>query len=317
MEQYVSAVASREIAAVDRGLRYTNMPEGMFNGPRQYQSSISAKVLALNNYLKVAADVLPEPECTQSGILWHGHFRLQDIFVDANNLGQITGILDWQTVSIRPMYEQVTLPAFLEFNGPLPSYSQRVMLPGNFHTLSLNEQCEAITLQQAQTLHQLYMSSCRQENPRAYIALQQKDSLRHQVTVMPGLVHMDYEPYLNHLLREVNQDWCNIIGSGSIDKDARPCPLQFSAAEIRTQERDEELWANGVELMNKFIADIGGAKHWDGRVSSDNYESWREQLDGGVQRFLERECKNSQERDEWLKILPFIDREEADWDLLL
>ncbi|KAK2795791.1 hypothetical protein FQN52_003641 [Onygenales sp. PD_12] len=89
------------------------------------------------------------------------------------------------------------------------------------------------------------------------------------------------------------------------------CPLQFSAAEVQQQEQDEELWAQGVELMNDFISDTGCFKHWDGKVSDADYELSKRQLAEGIERFLDREARNEEEREMWLKALPFVDHEET------
>lgn len=38
-----------------------------------------------------------------------------------------------------------------------------------------------------------------------------------------------------------------------------------------------------------------------------DYEQSKKQLDEGVQRFLDLEARNQEERREWLKALPFVD----------
>lgn len=83
--------------------------------------------------------------------------------------------------------------------------------------------------------------------------------------------------------------------------------MQFSADEGEEQERDVELWAQGVRLMEEFTSDTGCFKHWDGRVNEQDYELSRKQLDEGVERFLQREARNEEERKEWLEVLPFVD----------
>lgn len=92
---------------------------------------------------------------------------------------------------------------------------------------------------------------------------------------------MDYEPSLSSLLRDVEKEWSKIVDVGSDGLPLAPCPLQFSAAEVQ-QERDEELWAQDVELMNNFISDTGCFKHWDGRVSHADYELSKRQLAEGI-----------------------------------
>lgn len=306
--EFMTAIARREIAAAKAGLRYPLMPEGLFYGPRQYQPSLSKKLSALENYLKVAPHVLPENKATYASVLWHGDLHSQNIFVDPEDPGRIVGIIDWQSVSACPLFMQVGRPAFLDYNGPVPEDLGKVPLPPNFDTMDPDEQRKAKALHRAQTLHNLYLVRCLQVNETVFQAIQSQNTLRHQVSVVPGLVLMDYEPLLNDLLRDVGKEWEHIIGAGGDDSSpGMPFPLQFSDYEIRQQEQDGELWAQGVELMNAFVDDTGCFKHWDGRVSSVDYEKSRRELDEGVKRFLDREARNEEERREWLEALPFVD----------
>jgi hypothetical protein len=285
------------------------MPEGLFYGPRQYQPSTRKKLSALTNYLKVARYILPEQKITHSSVLWHEDLHMQNLFVDPEKPTRILGIIDWQSVSASPLFMQVTHPAFLDFNRPIPEELDIVNLPKNFEILSPDDQREAKALQQAQTLHNLYIARCCQQNPEAFLAMQQKDSLRHQVTVVPGTIVMDYEPYLDHLLRDVEKEWPNIVGLGPDGVPLIRCPLHFATAEIEQQEENEKLWAQGVELMNNFICDTGGFRHWDGRVSNEDYETLKAELASGIERFLDREARSVEERAAWLKALPFADEE--------
>jgi aminoglycoside phosphotransferase (APT) family kinase protein len=126
----------------------------------------------------VAPYVLPEQEVTLLSVLWHEDLHMQNFFVNPENPTQILGIIDWQSVSASPLFMQVTRPAFLDFNGPIPKELGKVSLPQNFEILSLDDQREAKALQQAQTLHNLYMVRCYQQNSEAFLAIQQKYSLR-------------------------------------------------------------------------------------------------------------------------------------------
>ncbi|OJJ73162.1 hypothetical protein ASPBRDRAFT_73611 [Aspergillus brasiliensis CBS 101740] len=306
--EYMTAIARREIEAAKAGLRYPLMPEGLFYGPRRYQPSLSKKLSALENYLKVASHVLPENKATHASVLWHGDLHSQNIFVDPGDPSRIVGIIDWQSVSACPLFMQVGRPAFLDYNGPVPKDLGRVPLPPNFDSMDLDEQRKAKALHRAQTLHNIYLVRCLQSNETVFQAIQSQNTLRHQVSVVPGLVLMDYEPLLNDLLRDVGKEWAHIVGAGrDSSSPGIPCPLQFSDHEIRQQEQDGELWAQGVELMNAFVDDTGCFKHWDGRVSSEDHEKSRRELDEGVRRFLKREARNEEERREWLKALPFVD----------
>ena len=71
--------------------------------------------------------------------------------------------------------------------------------------------------------------------------MRQEDTLRYQFTVVPGTTLMDYGPYLDHLLRDVEQEWPKIVGLGPDGNPLIPCPLHFSTAEIKEQEENEKL----------------------------------------------------------------------------
>ncbi|RAL07047.1 aminoglycoside phosphotransferase family protein [Aspergillus homomorphus CBS 101889] len=305
--ELVTAVANREIATTRKGLKYPLMPEGLFRGPRQYQPNTAKKLATLNNYLRVAASTLPENPTSHASVLWHGDLNLQNIFVDPAEPTRITGIIDWQSTSLSPLFTQVTRPAFLEYNGPLPESLDKVPLPVNFDSLSPADQRDAKALHQAQTLHNLYLARSLQVNPAVFDAIQGHRTLRHQVSVLPGLTIMDYEPCLADFLRDVQKQWPDIVGRGPDGALLVSCPLQFSVDEVRALERDAELWARGVALMEEFISDTGCFKHWDGRVSVQDYELSRKQLDDGVERFLRREARSDEKRREWLEVLPFVD----------
>ena len=284
------------------------MPEGLFYGPRQYKPSLSKKLSALENYLKLSPYVLPENKATHASVLWHGDLHSQNIFVAPEDPSRIVGIIDWQSVSACPLFMQVGRPAFLDFNGPTPEELGKVPLPPNFDLMDLDEQRKAKKLHLAQTLHNLYLVRCLQGNETVFQAIHGQNTLQHQVSVVPGLVLMDYEPLLNNLLRDVEKDWAHIVAArGDGLSPGTPFPLYFSNEEIQQQEQDGELWAQGVELMDAFVRDTGCFKHWDGRVTDVDYERSRRELAEGVKRFLDREASNDEERREWLKALVFVD----------
>ncbi|KAB8224342.1 kinase-like domain-containing protein [Aspergillus novoparasiticus] len=284
--EFATAVAKREIATVKSELKYPLMPEGLFYGPQQYQPIAAKKLSTLHSCLKVAPYTLPENSATHASVLWHGDLNLQNIFVDPKEPTRILGITDWQSVSLSPLFTQATRPTFLEYNGPLPETLDKVRLPENFESLNPVEQQKAKALHQAQTLHNLYLARSRQINPVVFEAIQGQKTLRHQVSIIPGLTIMDYEPCLNSLLRDIQKEWPSIVGQDSDGASSIPCPLQFSANEVQEQERDER------------TGDTGCFKHWDGRVNEQDYELSRKQLDEGVERFLQREARNEEERKE-------------------
>jgi hypothetical protein len=132
-------VAHREIACVERGLRYPGMPEGLFYGPRQYQPSASTKLSALNNYLKVAPNVLPEEKLTHASVLWHGDLHTQNFFVDPGIPTRIMGIIDWQSASASPLSCKSRAVAFWISMAQTPRNWEKLAFPTTLtHCLQTN-----------------------------------------------------------------------------------------------------------------------------------------------------------------------------------
>lgn len=126
--------------------------------PGNTSPALRKKLSALDNYLKVAPYVFPENKATHASVLWHGDLNLQNIFVNPEELTHILGIIDWQSASACPLFMQVTLPGFLDYNGLAPEELQQIRLPANFDSTTLDEQQKAKALHQAQTLHNLYLA---------------------------------------------------------------------------------------------------------------------------------------------------------------
>ncbi|PYI14453.1 hypothetical protein BO99DRAFT_450233 [Aspergillus violaceofuscus CBS 115571] len=209
----MAAVARREMATTKAGLRYPLMPEGLFHWPRQYQPSLAKKLSALANYLQVAPRVLPANMATHASVLWHGDLHSQHIMVDPQDPGRIVGILDWQSVSARPLFMQNL---------------EKIPLPPGFDSMGPDEQQRAKALHLAQSLHNLYLVRCLQRHETVFHAIRAQDTLRHQVSVVPGLVLMDYEPLLSSLLTDVKKEWAHIVGVGADGSSPRtPFPLRF------------------------------------------------------------------------------------------
>ena len=309
--EFMTAIARREIATAKAGLRYPLMPEGLFYGPRQYQPSIPKKLSTLENYLKVAPHVLQQNKSTHASVLWHGDLHSQSIFVGPEDPSHIVGVIDWQSVSACPLFMHVGLPAFLDYNGPAPENLGKVSLPPHFDSMDSGEQQKAKALRRAQTLHNLCLGRGLQLNESVFQAIQGQSTLRHQVSVVPGLVLMDYEPLLKSLLSNVGKKWTHTVGVEEDGSSPRIAfPIQFSDEETQQQERDGELWAQSVELMETFVAEIGGFKHWDDRVSDLDYEKSKRELDEGVKRFLDRLARNGEVYRAWLKALTVVDEEQ-------
>lgn len=88
------AIARMEMSTATVGLQYSLIPKSLSCEPWQYQTRLSKKLIALENYLWVAPCVVPEYKTTHTFVLWHGDLHSQDIFVDPKDPSRIVGVID-------------------------------------------------------------------------------------------------------------------------------------------------------------------------------------------------------------------------------
>lgn len=59
-------------------------------------------------------------------VLWHSDIHMGNIFVSENDPGKVTGFIDWQNTSIKPLFSQVGWPVFLD---PPKDYQKGQVMP--------------------------------------------------------------------------------------------------------------------------------------------------------------------------------------------
>lgn len=299
--EYSIASALREIACIRKFSKFPR-PRGMYYGPGQYQPSAGKKLAVLNDYLKVAPYLLPKNKGIHRSVLWHSDLHTDNIFVDPNDPVKIVGIIDWQSVHLSPLFLQARTPALLHFDGPLPD-SLEINLPENFDSLGPEEQEQAKKVRSMQTLYKLYEVASFKTNPDAYQAILTSKTLGAQVTGMIGSLFSDGEPYVQGLLMAVQDKWEELLQG--TEYVGSPCPLNYSSATREMQQVEMRKWERSIELMDRFLQDIGAYAGWDGWVSHADYETMKSRLLGARGRFLDSHSKTAEERELWERVFPF------------
>jgi len=118
----------------------------MVCGPGLYVPTHAKKLAALHSYIRIAKFLVPiDPSITASH-LWHDDLHDENIFVDAKNPTEITGIIDWQSAQVAPLFDHVLDPSILDYEGPRIEDLERPKLPDNTKDLSKEEQAAATRL---------------------------------------------------------------------------------------------------------------------------------------------------------------------------
>lgn len=116
-------------------------------------------IALLQKYLAVAPHLLPqEDDVSLRSFLWHTDLRLPNIFVDDN--GNITSIIDWQSVWAGPLFLKARHPQFLNYNGEIT-----LKLPDDFKQLDPDSQVAVEERVSKSILLYLFESYTAEKNP--------------------------------------------------------------------------------------------------------------------------------------------------------
>lgn len=76
----------------------------------------------------------------EAGHLWHTDFHHENIYVNPENPTEITGIIDWQSTPITPLFDQPLDLPFVKYDGPdIGGNLEIPMLPDDFQSMQDDE----------------------------------------------------------------------------------------------------------------------------------------------------------------------------------
>ena len=296
--EYFSSISARE-RAWDR----------KFGKPRrrEFFYSRSDHEIHPNDHIRLLDDFdrLIPFFCTENDfpVLRHPDLHLSNIFIDPTDL-KITSILDWQGTRALPYSIHAGYPRFLSNNGEGVSRVRELdRLPDNFDSLDADEKEERQMAHIHRLSCQLYILATAKYNRRHFDALRQKvNPLRAEVVSRAGLPwNGDLVAFRGALLDVIN-NW------GRFGEE--PCPLQYSAVEIKQWMEENKEWSEASDLLKAFRTDL--CINEEGWIASEVYEESAER-----NRLLRREITSTAEpelRKEMWRAWPFKDDDDlSEW----
>lgn len=283
--------------------------QGIFGGPRGFQSSKELKMAVLRDYNRLLPHIVPREDVHTASMLWHNDLHTDNIFVNEDNPTEITGIIDWQSVHLSPAFLHVHYPSLIEHEGQVLDVFEKPQLPSNFSDLDPVAKKAARDLHTAQSLRGLYQIFMQKQAPDLLRTLRYRDTLTCQILTLAGAIFDDGEAYVQDLLSELTkpETWKTVMKSVRKTAAEIPCPLAYSDQERLRHETELLKWERGVEMKAQIIEEIGAYTGWDGAVSPNDYSTMYGRLEEAKRRFLDAESKTPEEREQWTRAWPFKD----------
>ncbi|KAF4622709.1 hypothetical protein G7Y89_g14318 [Cudoniella acicularis] len=299
LKDYHVAIGQREIAAVSNLPRLPKSPITLC-GPGTYQPTREKKLKALNCYLKLIKFLLPKDRSITSSHLWHGDLYVANIFVNSSNPTEITGIIDWQSTELAPLYHHTHQPQIIDYEGPQVVGLERPQLPKDMNQFNTEEKKRAQVLYLKQSLCSLYNTITHHQNPQLYAALEFQQTPSHLLLLLARNLLIDGKASYLSQVAALEETWDELPGAkGSI------YPFSFSASEKEEMEADTEGVVRGMEAMRAIKESIGELFPEQGIVRTELYEEALDALKQMKVQVIEEFAKNDEEREIWRRKWPF------------
>ncbi|KAG5287825.1 phosphotransferase enzyme family protein [Histoplasma capsulatum G186AR] len=242
LSAYGIAIAKREMFRISGGS--SPHPETFYQGSFLEQTNLLESAIRLLRLL----DSHPILAQSATPVIWHTDLHMGNIYVSPDEPSQILSLIDWQSVSILPLFLQARWPIFLE---PPQNYArgfQKPELPDDFDRLDREEQQLARYEQQQAVAAKAYEVSNYLENRSAYTAMNLPRVFRELFKRCGEISEVGVIP-LRACLIEIFTNWFELGFTGD-------CPYSFSQEEIddhNSQFREYEDWHKVHELARKCL----------------------------------------------------------------
>ncbi|GBF63694.1 altered inheritance of mitochondria protein 9 [Trichophyton mentagrophytes] len=312
---YAKAAGYREMECITQIPKLPKSPIGLY-GPQTYRPSKEKKIRALQAYMEIVDHLLPDDKSIKGSHLWHNDLHAENIFVNPDNPSEISGIIDWQTTELAPLYDHTIEPYFLEYQGPRmtgdllqqPDIKELQRLFEDDKELTTSEKKrKAESLFWKMALVSLWRNTLHMGIEPLFRALEFRETARFTLLIFARNLYLDGEAaYLAILADQYRKGWEDVPGIR--DNAKRGFPYEFTPDELKVIDSDCEGAANGINIIGDVKEAVGS--HFfrvDGTVDHEEYDEVKELIRLTKADFMSKYPENEQERKEWEAAWPFDD----------
>jgi hypothetical protein len=267
VEEYQLSIGEREAACIKTVPR---LPKSPMTLPGPYVPTKEKKLATLDIYSKLVKYLLPTNESIITSNIWHEDLHGENILINPQKPSEIIGIIDWQSVVLRPLFENALHPHFLKYKGPRVTDTKPPEYPD---TTGLDEAAveAADQLWNKMSLAAYYRGYVQVHNPTFYRALQFHETLAWALLIYPRSMLVDGEAVYRHrVANELEQEWANLPAVQALGNP--PFPIHFSTEEVGEIEKDIEDTARGIDEMRAIKKFMGYLWPEHGMVDESLYE---------------------------------------------
>lgn len=224
MSSYGIAIAKREKSRI-----LSSQSNG---GPSFAKGNTEEQIRLLETTMNLMRVMDSHPMLSQftQPTLWHTDLHMGNIFVAPDDNARITSLIDFQSISILPLFLQAQWPIFLK---PPQNYVKGLVqpeLPDDISELDNDDKMVALQEWSQSKLAKGYEVATLLENKRAHSAMDVPRVFREIFVRCSEISEVGAIP-LRECLIEIQRNWLSLGFTGN-------CPFSFNDEEINTHERE-------------------------------------------------------------------------------
>ncbi|GAD96739.1 phosphotransferase enzyme family protein [Paecilomyces variotii No. 5] len=298
LTQDLQAVRAREM----RAIQSLKPPKqiALFCGPKLYRTGREKKIAALKWYQQVIDALIPKDTAITRPYLWHNDLHDDNVFVDPHNPEKITGIIDWQSCHISPLFNHNPDPAFLEWDGLEPETLDLAPMP-KLSGLSPNERSAAVHEYTVRNVLLGWRKLMLSKNPELYRAVEFRKTAAFGLIFLAHRMFEYGEAHFQSLLVDLKDTWADLP---AVTSDT-PFPFNFSEEDIERIKLDSDCAVAGTELVTEVKERLGDLWPDKGFMEHERDDEFRAALHEIKDQILEQLAESDEEKAEYERYWPF------------
>ncbi|KAJ5115224.1 hypothetical protein NUU61_000983 [Penicillium alfredii] len=272
----------------------------LFCGPKLYRPDKEKKITALAWYRQIVDALIPKDTAITSPCLWHNDLHDDNVFVDPHNPEKITGIIDWQSCHISPLFNHNPDPAFLDWSGLEPETLDLAPLP-KLSELSPEERSTAVHEYTIQNVLIGWRKLMHAKNPDLYRVVEFRKTAAYGLTFLAHRMFEYGEAHFQSLLVDLKDTWADLPAVNS----NIPFPFDFSEEDFERIKMDSDGAVAGTELVAEVKERMGDLWPDKGFISHERYDDCKAALHEVKSQILAQLAETDEERAEYERYWPF------------
>jgi hypothetical protein len=231
-------------------------------------------ICLLDQLLAVIPHVLP-PDLISFPVLWHTDLHAGNIMVKPEDQPDMVGVLDWQGMSVAPLFMQSVFAKFVRYTGDdrivIPPGLKMPSLPPDFEQYPEDQKADLKHHRRMAILHKCYESAIIYNSPYQH-AVHEYPHMEH---VMPPLYSASRTWYegAHHLLQyliEIQKNWDDIA-------PGIPFPCRLDKEDMQQHQREYARLKAYDDVVCRLAKEL--KVEGDGWVSNERYEEVKGKCD--------------------------------------